>query len=52
MVQKICKVYWRVVIGENTIPVYQLSHAGIQTREALMSCLENIWCLETSESNK
>lgn len=37
---------------ENTIPVSSLSHAGIQTKRALMTCLENIGYLKISEVNQ
>ncbi|MCI5666015.1 MAG: hypothetical protein MR353_04505 [Spirochaetia bacterium] len=37
---------------ENTIPVSSLSHAGIQTKRALMTCLENIGYLKISEINQ
>ena len=37
---------------ENTIPVSSLSHAGIQTKRALMTCLENIGYLKISDVNQ
>ena len=37
---------------ENTIPVSSLSHDGIQSKRALMTCLENIGYLKISEVNQ
>jgi len=34
---------------ENTIPVSPLSHAGIQTKDALIRCLENAGYLKAGE---
>ena len=45
--------YWIEELGvENTIPASPLSHAGIQTKRALMTCLENIGYLKISEVNQ
>ena len=45
--------YWIEELNiENTIPISPLSHVGIQTKQTLISCLENIGYLKTGESSK